>query len=84
MFNFVQFLAIVMLGIRILRGPLRTADLRGPLIFYLFFKIRILRGPLMRVPYLNSVLFVIVSLTIFKTSHHHDIYNIQKHQITLN
>ena len=52
MFNFVQFLAIVMLGIRILRGPLRTADLRGPAIFYLFLKIRILRGP-----HVNSFLF---------------------------
>ena len=72
MFNFVQFLAIVMLGIRILRGPLRTADLRGPAIFHLFSKIRILRGPLMRGPYLNSFLFVIVSLIIFKTSHVQD------------
>ena len=60
------------MGIRILRGPLRTADLRGPAIFYQFLKIRILRGPLMRGPCLDSFLFVIVSLIIFQTSHVQD------------
>ena len=71
-------------GIRILRGPLRTADLRGPVIFYLFSEIRILRGPLMCGPYPNSCLFFIVSLIIFKTSHVQDTYKIQKHQKTFN
>ena len=51
---------------------MRTADLRGPVIFYLFLEIRNLRGPLMRGPYLNSFLFVIVSLIVFKTSHVQD------------
>ena len=59
-------------GIRILRGPLRTADLRGPVNFYSFLEIRILRGPLIQGPNLNSFLFVIVSLIIFQTSHVQD------------
>ena len=42
------------MGIRILRGPLQTADLRGPCIFHLFLEIRILRGPSMRGPQQNN------------------------------
>ena len=46
-----------MTGIRTLRGPLQTADLRGPCIFDLFFlnfEIRILSGPFMRGPYVDN------------------------------
>ena len=45
------------LGIRTLHGPLQTADLRRPCIFYLFlidFEIRTLRGPFMRRPQVDN------------------------------
>ena len=67
-------------GIRILRGPLRTADLRGPASFYLFLKIRILRKPLMRGPYLNSFLFVIHSFLDNFQNFTCPRYNMQKHK----